>query len=378
MQRKCLTDVLEALATNSNNVAETISTNITAAQQHHDTSLKLKSEAMTAKRYMSLPWTNTLNTRKQAFWNYHRAKRTAETFENLLSMEPPQMPRKFLPRVIPNEPEDELQIRRDLAVEKFKNEINMQKKRMEKYQEKFSKLDAEMVTHITTKYGNDLYDILIKEWEIDCTKQEEISVKRFNNKEEWFLNNSESEYRNSRNNDDRRQKQRFNNNSESEYRNSRNNDERRQQQKEIRRGNQNKAQQDNTDKKGSIRSNSQTSENGRSSKRSRSNSRTRNFNNMNKRNFRNHNHYNNRRPYIPRFQRRNQDGRQTWKNEERFEIAQITPKRTVRMNENDEINVEVIPETQLSQIPANNENDTNNQNNHFLYHSQGATQGFRQ
>ena len=41
------------------------------------------------------------------------------------------MPGKFLSRFIKNENEEELEIRRPLAIEKFKSEINLQKKRSE-------------------------------------------------------------------------------------------------------------------------------------------------------------------------------------------------------------------------------------------------------
>ena len=57
-------------------------------------------------------------------------------------MDPPRMPRKFLPRLIKNENQVELEIRRQLAIEKFKSEINIQKKRSEKYQERFMKTDS--------------------------------------------------------------------------------------------------------------------------------------------------------------------------------------------------------------------------------------------
>ena len=74
------------------------------------------------------------------------------------------MPRKFLPRCIKNENEEELEIRRQLATEKFKSEINLQKKRCEKYQQRFMKIDAEMITYLTGHFeNNEVCDVLIKE-----------------------------------------------------------------------------------------------------------------------------------------------------------------------------------------------------------------------
>ena len=90
-------------------------------------------------------------------------------------MDPPRMPRKFLPRFIENENEEKLKIRRQLAIEKFKSQINLQKKRTEKYQERFMKIDAEMITYVFTfSHGhfenNEVCDGLMEEWEADCTK----------------------------------------------------------------------------------------------------------------------------------------------------------------------------------------------------------------
>ena len=58
------------------------------------------------------------------------------------------MSRKYLPRFIKNENKEDYEIRCQLAIEKFKSEINLQKKRSEKYQECFMKTDADMITHL--------------------------------------------------------------------------------------------------------------------------------------------------------------------------------------------------------------------------------------
>ena len=59
------------------------------------------------------------------------------------------------------------------------------------------KIDAEMITYLAGHFeNNEVCDALIKEREADCTKEEEISIQIFNKKEDFFLNNSSSEYRN--------------------------------------------------------------------------------------------------------------------------------------------------------------------------------------
>ena len=63
-------------------------------------------------------------------------------------------------------------------------------------------IDTEMITYVTRYFeNNEVCDVLTKEWETDCTKEEEISIQIFNKKEDFFLNNSRSEYRNKANRD---------------------------------------------------------------------------------------------------------------------------------------------------------------------------------
>ena len=84
-----------------------------------------EAETRTAKRTISELWQNALNTRKQTYWNHYRAKKTTDVFHDLLQQDPPKIPRKFLPRRIEGEPEDELEIRKQLSIEKFRTEINL-------------------------------------------------------------------------------------------------------------------------------------------------------------------------------------------------------------------------------------------------------------
>ena len=72
----------------------------------------LQIEVNKAKSTTANLWQTTINMRKQAFWNHHHAKKLGETYENLLACNPPKMPRKFLPRIIDNEPESETEIRK--------------------------------------------------------------------------------------------------------------------------------------------------------------------------------------------------------------------------------------------------------------------------
>ena len=93
---------------------------------------KIDTNANKIKQHISTLWKNTLNSRKQAFFQYYKAKNIAEIFTELLKENPPKMPRKFLPKLIPNENKEETAIRQQ-SLEKFKAEIKLQKIRSQKY-----------------------------------------------------------------------------------------------------------------------------------------------------------------------------------------------------------------------------------------------------
>ena len=63
-------------------------------------SLKAKKAISLSKRKINQLWKNSLNSRKQAFWQQYKAKNVAEKFSELLNMEPPQILRKFLQKRI--------------------------------------------------------------------------------------------------------------------------------------------------------------------------------------------------------------------------------------------------------------------------------------
>ena len=88
-----------------------------------------------------------VRSRKGGFFQYYKAKNIAEIFTELLKENHPKMPRKFLPKVIPNKNKKETAIRQQLSVEKFKTEISLQKIRSQKYLERFQTLDAHMIAH---------------------------------------------------------------------------------------------------------------------------------------------------------------------------------------------------------------------------------------
>ena len=132
---------------------------------------KIDTNANKIKQHISTLWKNTLNSRKQAFFQYYKAKNIAEIFTELLKENPPKMPRKFLPEIIPNGNKEETTIRQQLSLEKFKAEISLQKTCSRKYLERFQTLDTHMIAHFTMNYDNDIGNSITELWKNDCLKE---------------------------------------------------------------------------------------------------------------------------------------------------------------------------------------------------------------
>ena len=72
------------------------------------------------------------------------------------------------------------------------------------------KIDAEMIMYLMRHFkSNEVCNALIKEWETDCTKEEKTAIQIFNKKEDFFVNNSSSEYRNKLNRDENANRKRY-------------------------------------------------------------------------------------------------------------------------------------------------------------------------
>ena len=92
---------------------------------------------------------------------------------------PPQMPRKILPRISENETKEETEIPKLLSVEKFKSEIHLQDLHLEKYEIPLNNVDENMITYFTVNYENNTCDKLIELWERHFKKEEENQLKYF-------------------------------------------------------------------------------------------------------------------------------------------------------------------------------------------------------
>ena len=75
-------------------------------------------------------------------------------------------------------------------------QIHLQDLRSEKYEIRLNDVDANMIIYFTANYENDICNNLIELWERDCKKEEEKSITIFHDKEERYLNNASSGFRN--------------------------------------------------------------------------------------------------------------------------------------------------------------------------------------
>ena len=95
---------------NANDVATAVKTGIKEIDLQQAEKGKLKTNAYKCAEIISHLWNNMLNSRRQAFWQYYRSKQICDVYKKLLEKNPPQMPRKFLPRMIENETKEETAI----------------------------------------------------------------------------------------------------------------------------------------------------------------------------------------------------------------------------------------------------------------------------
>ena len=126
-QNNVVEHVLQTVSNNSAGISTAIQEGFREVENRYVEKGKIDTNANKIKQHISTLWKNTLNSRKQAFFQYYKAKNIAEIFTELLKENPPKMPRKFLPKIIPNKNKEQTAIRQQISLEKFKAEIKLQK-----------------------------------------------------------------------------------------------------------------------------------------------------------------------------------------------------------------------------------------------------------
>lgn len=149
--------------------------------------LVLQKEADKIKHNMKVEWSRTLNLRKQIFWKQINNANDAEQYEKWLGEDNPILPRKFRITEINGEPEDQKNVRANMAIERVKAEIQLLRMRSEKSQEKVINIDEQMIQELRKKADGKILEILENRWRSDCEKEEKRSQERYRIKEIWQL-----------------------------------------------------------------------------------------------------------------------------------------------------------------------------------------------
>ena len=111
-------------------------------------------------------WQKQLDKRSQLYWQCNNTEKVI-------------LPNKLLLKHLPNEPKEEWEIRKDAALRKLRDEINLLKIRAERHKQNYQKVDAEMTTfleaHFTNKDLTDIEDL----WCEEIANQERKSSQRW-------------------------------------------------------------------------------------------------------------------------------------------------------------------------------------------------------
>lgn len=149
--------------------------------------LSLQKEATKIKQKMRAEWCKKLNSRKQLYWKQINNSNDAEQYEKWLNQENATLPRKYRITSIRGEPEEQTQIRVNVAVERVKGEIELLRMRSGISKQKVANIDEQMIVDLKTKATGRVLEILLSMWKLDCEKEEKKSVDRWRYKEIWLL-----------------------------------------------------------------------------------------------------------------------------------------------------------------------------------------------
>ena len=142
-----------------------------------------------AKKTIEKTWQAKYKNRNDLFWRYHRNKRLEELYSDELRKENPNIPLKFLPNYSGKETPEEKQIMQNLAKEKVRAELQLQKIRYQRQLESVKQIDNEMINLITNNFDELIAAKLQEQWAKQCETGEFKSIQEFTKKEQWFKDN---------------------------------------------------------------------------------------------------------------------------------------------------------------------------------------------
>ena len=159
--------------------------------------MDLTKEAEKSKLEIQTIWKSQILKRRKAYWDYYRRKETLAVYNNEIEKDHPRMPRRLQPKEIRNEPIEEHNIRKSLAMGKFRAEIKLTEIRQKRNEREYQEIDENMKQLLSVKYTNKKETLreLSQAWTEECKEQESKSIKIFRGKREWLIQNLTEKFR---------------------------------------------------------------------------------------------------------------------------------------------------------------------------------------
>ena len=129
------------------------------------------------------------------FWRYYRSKRLNELFLEELIKENPTLPRMFQIKQRERESDEEYKIRIEFGKRSLKIELKLLQVRFIRQQKFIMDIDIDMTNCIRNQHTDDIAVNLIQQWKKECQAAEERAKARFKQKEKWFKENWNFEYK---------------------------------------------------------------------------------------------------------------------------------------------------------------------------------------
>lgn len=142
-------------------------------------------ESQLIKEAMISNWNRKLKERRISFWNYLKNKNTAECYYKWIASEVPIIPKKFQMKYIKSESKAEQQIREQVAMHKFKSEIELLKLRAESHKVKFQSIDEEMRKILQQKSEGKTLQEIVEMWKDECRKEQDKSTIKLEKNRSW-------------------------------------------------------------------------------------------------------------------------------------------------------------------------------------------------
>ena len=155
----------------------------------------IEDNALRIKNKISAIWENNVRSRRLLYWQSLRNKNIAMKHETWLQEDNIILPQWLQMKNIPNEPENVTKRREKQVLDSFKTENELLLLRSESQETKYKDIDTKMMTEIEKQATGQSRNYLTNMWQEDCRRNEEISKKRWQNKNLIWLNKYEENFR---------------------------------------------------------------------------------------------------------------------------------------------------------------------------------------